>query len=141
MWSTIILNCVLSITIIFIANQLWDYCKDNYTSQKTKNLVEIHASKYKQIAEDMERNDTRSALIHYAPKREDGFEDKYEVSKHTSGRGVETPAHLFRIQDGVMQKNDEPSIFCDNTRTISEFLPKEEKEWVNKQLTEFIETL
>ena len=144
MWSTIILNCALSITIIFIANQLWDYCKNNYTSQKTKNLVEMHASKYKQIAEDMERNDPRSALIYSAKNvglEEGGFEDRYEVSKHASSRGVETPAHLVSRQNGVIQKNDEPSIFCDNTQTISEFLPKEEKEWVNKELTEFIETL
>ncbi len=36
-----------------IANHIWEYCKINYTSQKTKNLIEIHASKYKQIAEDI----------------------------------------------------------------------------------------
>lgn len=58
MWTTIIFNVVLSFLIIFIAHQLWEYCKINYTSQKTKNLVEIHASKYKQIAEDIERNST-----------------------------------------------------------------------------------
>ena len=56
MWSAIIFNGVLSIIIIIIAHQLWEYCKVNYTTQKTKNLVEIQASKYKQIAEDMERN-------------------------------------------------------------------------------------
>jgi hypothetical protein len=56
MWTTIILNIILSIIIIFIAHQLWEYCKINYTYPKTKNLVEIHASKYRQIAEDMERN-------------------------------------------------------------------------------------
>jgi hypothetical protein len=58
MWTTIIFNIVLSFLIIFIAHQLWEYCKVNYTSEKTKNLVEIHASKYKQIAEDIERNST-----------------------------------------------------------------------------------
>jgi hypothetical protein len=58
MWNTIILNAILSFAIIFIAHQLWEYCKTNYTSQKTKNLVEVHASKYKQIAEDIERNST-----------------------------------------------------------------------------------
>jgi hypothetical protein len=58
MWTAIIFNIVLSFLIIFIAHQLWEYCKINYTSQKTKNLVEIHASKYKQIAEDIERNST-----------------------------------------------------------------------------------
>jgi len=92
MWSAIILNCILSLTIIFIANHIWDYCKINYTSQKTKNLVEIHASKYKQIAEDMERN-----MV--SPKEE--------------------------------QPQPQPQ----------HFIQKEEKEWIHKELTEFIETL
>jgi hypothetical protein len=61
MWTTILINAVLSIIIIVIAHQLWEYCKINYTSQKTKNLVETQALKYKQIAEDMERNS--SALV------------------------------------------------------------------------------
>lgn len=56
MWTTILFNIALSIIIIAIAHHLWEYCKKNYTSQKTKNLIEIHASKYKQIAEDMERS-------------------------------------------------------------------------------------
>ena len=63
MWSTIIFNGVLSIIIIFIAHQLWEYCKINYTTQKTKNLVEMQASKYKQIAEDMERNSTALVMV------------------------------------------------------------------------------
>ena len=63
MWSAIIFNGVLSIIIIIIAHQLWEYCKVNYTIQKTKNLVEIQASKYKQIAEDMERNSTALVMV------------------------------------------------------------------------------
>jgi hypothetical protein len=63
MWSAILFNGILSIIIIFIAHQLWEYCKINYTTQKTKNLVEIQASKYKQIAEDMERNSTALVMV------------------------------------------------------------------------------
>ena len=55
MWTTILFNIAISIVIILIANHIWEYCKINYTSQKTKHVIEIHASKYKQIAEDMER--------------------------------------------------------------------------------------
>ena len=61
MWINITFNIALSIIVIFIAHQLWEYCKINYTSQKTKNLVEIQSSKYKQIVEDMERNITSSS--------------------------------------------------------------------------------
>lgn len=56
MWTALLINSILSIIIIVIAHQLWEYCKVNYTSPKTKNLVEMQAQKYKQIAEDMERN-------------------------------------------------------------------------------------
>jgi len=98
MWINILFNVTLSIIIIFIANQLWEYCKINYTSQKTKTLVEIHASKYKQIAEDMERNMTPSVV---------------EVSANK-----EEPADTEKI-----------------------FLPPNEKEWIHKELTSFIDTL
>jgi hypothetical protein len=122
MWSTIILNCVLSITIIFIANQLWDYCKNNYTSQKTKNLVEIHASKYKQIAEDMERNDQRSSFMRNS-----------ELIRPPYGESVNV----------VMSKNVDQFVVHNKPRveTAVRFIQKEEKEWVNKELAEFMETL
>jgi len=77
MWTTILINAVLSIIIIVIAHQLWEYCKINYTSQKTKNLVETQALKYKQIAEDMERNS--SALV---------------IAKPGSGTGTQLPVKL-----------------------------------------------
>jgi hypothetical protein len=61
--------------------------------------VEIHASKYKQIAEDMERNSSQ-ALVSVP---------------------IQTPG-LVKIQP-------------------AEFLPLDEKEWVHKELTAFIDTL
>ena len=63
MWTTIIFNIAISIIIIIIANHIWEYCKINYTSQKTKNLIDIHASKYKQIAEDMDRASSSLVLL------------------------------------------------------------------------------
>jgi hypothetical protein len=76
-------------------HQLWEYCKINFTSQKTKNLVEIRESKYKQIAEDM-------------------------VVLTTN-----TPSH----------QNTLPKL------QHSDFLPSDEKEWLNKELANFIDTL
>jgi hypothetical protein len=57
--KTILLNIVLSIAIIFITHQLWDYFKHNYTTAKTKNVVEIHTAKYKQIMEDLMEDPTK----------------------------------------------------------------------------------
>lgn len=64
MWTSLLINAILSIIIIFILHHLWEYCKTNYTSQKTKNLAEIQASKYKQIAEDIERNTNALISVH-----------------------------------------------------------------------------
>ena len=83
-----------------IAHQLWEYCKINYTSQKTKNIIEIQASKYKQIAEDMERN--MNAVV--------------VVNTHAT-------------------KNESSPL------PSSHFLPLEEKEWIQTELTTFIDTL
>jgi len=101
MWSTVIFNATLSIIIIFIAHQIWEYCKTNYTTQKTKNLVEMQASKYKQIAEDIERNST-----------------------------------------AVVVKKTEPESLSGSVKlSRTDFIPEEEKEWVHKELTTFINTL
>ncbi len=63
MWTSLLINAILSIIIIFILHHLWEYCKTNYTSQKTKNLAEIQVSKYKQIAEDLERNSSALVMV------------------------------------------------------------------------------
>ena len=102
MWYTIALNIILSIIIIFIAHQLWEYCKLNYTTPKIKDLVEVQASKYKQMVEDLERNTT--AVIPVA-----------------SSQPTRTPV-LVKLQH-------------------SDFLPLEEKEWVQHELSSFIDTL
>ena len=101
MWTTIAFNIILSFVIVVITHQLLEYCKVNYTSHKTKNLVEIQASKYKQIAEDMERNSSQALVPIHVP--------------------IQTPG-LVKIQP-------------------AEFLPLDEKEWVHKELTAFIDTL
>lgn len=56
MWKSIIINIVLSIVIILIGQRIWDYFKTNYTTKKTKNLVEFQSNKYKTIMEELERN-------------------------------------------------------------------------------------
>jgi hypothetical protein len=53
MWNTILINIVLSVAIILFIHNIWDYLKTNYTTKKTKDLAEIHASKYKTIINDI----------------------------------------------------------------------------------------
>lgn len=104
MWFSIIFNIILSIIIIFIVHQIWEYCKINYTSPKNKNLGEIQAAKYKQMVEDMERNTKMVVPVSY-PKTE-----------------TEQTPQLIKLQH-------------------SDFLPFAEKEWIHKEMTEYIDTL
>ena len=114
MWSAIIFNIILSILIIFIVHQIWEYCKINYTSPKNKNLGEIQAAKYKQMVEDMERNSTTVVPV-------------YSVSSSASPPSypnveIETTPPLIKLRH-------------------SDFLPFAEKEWIHKEMTEYIDTL
>jgi len=54
MWNELAINIVLSIIIILICQYIWNYFRDNYTTEKTKNLVNIQAAKYKTIMEQLE---------------------------------------------------------------------------------------
>jgi hypothetical protein len=54
MWNELAINIVLSIIIILIGQYIWNYFRDNYTTEKTKNLVNIQAAKYKTIMEQLE---------------------------------------------------------------------------------------
>lgn len=56
MWNTLLLNIVLCIAIIAVSHHIWEYLKTNYSTKKTKNLADIHASKYKTILNDIERS-------------------------------------------------------------------------------------
>jgi len=112
MWSAIIFNIILSIIIIFIVHQIWEYCKINYTSPKNKNLGEIHAAKYKQMVEDMERNSTMVVPV-------------YSVS----------PPSYPNVE--IETEPIPPLIKLRH----SDFLPFAEKEWIHKELTEYIDTL
>lgn len=136
MWTAIIINIILSIIIIFIANQLWEYCKLNYTSQKTKNLVEIHASKYRQIAEDMERN--------LRQNHTDNGNSSQVHRPHSSSTPTESPAIFptpstnqervnsvqLTVEDGSMEQHNSAG-----------FLHLDEKDWIRKELSAFINTI
>jgi hypothetical protein len=97
MWNTILFNIVLSIVIIFATHHIWDYCKQNYTTHKVKDLADIRASKYKSMLEDMERSSTQ-----------------------------------------LVVKTAEPKPEADSKL---EFVSTEEKEWIRKELDDFMRDL
>ena len=59
----ITINITLSILLIYGAHSFWNYLKDNYTTKKTKDLVNIQIEKYKRIMNDMQKQNEQSSLF------------------------------------------------------------------------------
>jgi hypothetical protein len=114
MWNTILLNIVLSIIIIFASHQIWEYCKSNYTTHKIKNTADTQASKYKSMLEDMERAHSLQQST-----------EKSILSKRTSQtREVDAP------RPEIIEHSPTPR-----------FISMEEKEWIQTELTKFIQDI
>jgi len=54
MWTSIFLNIILSIIIIYLGHQLWNYLRDKYSVKKTIDLVNSQTQKYKQMVEEIQ---------------------------------------------------------------------------------------
>ena len=55
MW-TIFLNIIISIIIIYLGHQLWNYLRDKYSNKITKDLLSSQTEKYKRMMEAYETN-------------------------------------------------------------------------------------
>ncbi len=51
MWAYICQNAILSVLSITLVQYLWEYFKTNYTTKKTKHVVEFRTKKYKEMIE------------------------------------------------------------------------------------------
>ena len=47
-----IFTIIISVLIIFVAQNLWNFIKDNYSTKKTKYLVNSQISKYRQMLQN-----------------------------------------------------------------------------------------
>lgn len=57
MWSSIFLNIILSIIIIYLGHQLWEYLRNKYSTKKTIDLVNSQTQKYKKMLEEIQTVD------------------------------------------------------------------------------------
>jgi 5-bromo-4-chloroindolyl phosphate hydrolysis protein len=48
-----IIRVIIYIGILFILHNLYDYCKQNFTTKKTKDLVGLHKEKYQEILDEL----------------------------------------------------------------------------------------
>jgi len=54
MWTSIFLNIIFSILIIYLGHHLWEYLRDKYTTKKTVDLVNSQTQKYKKMMEEIQ---------------------------------------------------------------------------------------
>jgi hypothetical protein len=47
-----IFTIIISVLIIFVAQNLWNFIKDNYSTKKTKYLVNSQIAKYRQMIQN-----------------------------------------------------------------------------------------
>ena len=52
MWNYIV-TIAISILIVYILHQLWEYMKDSYSTKRTKDRIGIQTEKYKKIIDDL----------------------------------------------------------------------------------------
>lgn len=51
----IFITIIISIIIIYSIHHVWDQLKNNYSTKKTRDLVNIQMNKYHKIIEDMNK--------------------------------------------------------------------------------------
>ena len=102
MWNTILLNIILSIAIIAIAHNIWEYLKTNYSTQKTKNLAEIHAAKYKTILNDLSSAQD-VALVPAVPNKPKTVDDTNSTT-HRSMREDSFTSHISAEEQAWMKR-------------------------------------
>ena len=60
MW--IFLNIIISLIIIYLCHQLWEYLKDTFSTKITKDLATSQIQKYKQMMEELRESETSTNM-------------------------------------------------------------------------------
>ena len=62
-----IFTIIISVLIIFVAQNVWNFIKDNYSTKKTKYLVNSQISKYRQM---LQNQGSQTAPIDFVSEEE-----------------------------------------------------------------------
>ena len=49
----LLIQILFSVLIVYSAHSCWNYLKDNYSTKKTKDIVNIQIEKYKKIMDEL----------------------------------------------------------------------------------------
>jgi Asp/Glu/hydantoin racemase len=59
----IFINIFASLLIIYICHSIWIYVIDTYSTKKTKDIVNTHVNKYKQMISELQENKTTQDFV------------------------------------------------------------------------------
>ena len=68
MFFTLCISIAISIFIIYGGHNTWNYIKDNYSTKKTKDLVNTQIQKYKKIMQNMQESQSSSLIPFQDPQ-------------------------------------------------------------------------
>ena len=63
-----LLTIIVSLLIIYLADQLLNYFKDTYTTKKTKDIVGHHIDKYKCMMNEFQENNKEIKVVESEPE-------------------------------------------------------------------------
>lgn len=126
MWHYIILNVALSVLAIVVAHQLWEYLKSNYSTKRTKNLLECQTNKYKSIVQDL-TEDLAQDLT------EDLAQDLTETSSRIRPRKSVSNSLSNSVSNGQGVGGQGAGL-----AEPPEFLSPGDKSWMVDQLAQFL---
>jgi hypothetical protein len=55
MWTSILINITISLSIILIGHYLWNYLLETYSDKVTKDIIGSQTQKYKVIIDELQR--------------------------------------------------------------------------------------
>lgn len=58
MWTSILINIAISITIIIIGHYLWKYLIETYSDKVTKDILGSQIQKYKAIIDELQQRNS-----------------------------------------------------------------------------------
>ena len=67
MFFTLCISIFISIFIIYGGHNIWNYIKDNYSTKKTKDLVNTQIQKYKKIMQNMQKSQSNTIVPFQEP--------------------------------------------------------------------------
>ena len=75
MWTSILINIAISISIIIIGHYLWNYLIETYSDKITKDILGSQTQKYKAIIDELQRKSEIESNMINPIEEFDGDED------------------------------------------------------------------